>query len=155
MKKTKDQSNQDANEKTPDQRELNIRGELNERFPEDQLRSSAAMAVPKRSDASLTARGVTSPRSFYLTEAEIAALKKDIYKHKTPSLDVAEVLIALSVSVPTNPMAAAVLHKLRDLNGCDMHLTHIPTPGDDSGLRKLGVHLTSDPNFPSRNLFAG
>jgi uncharacterized protein (UPF0371 family) len=85
----------------------------------------------------------------------IAALKKDIYKHKTPSLDVAEVLIALSVSVPTNPMAAAVLHKLRDLNGCDMHLTHIPTPGDDSGLRKLGVHLTSDPNFPSRNLFAG
>jgi len=77
MKKTKDQSNQDANEKTPDQRELNIRGELNERFPEDQLRSSAAMAVPKRSDASLTARGVTSPRSFYLTEAEIAALKKD------------------------------------------------------------------------------
>jgi uncharacterized protein (UPF0371 family) len=34
-----------------------------------------------------------------------------------------------------------------------MHLTHLPTPGDEAGLRKLGVNLTSDPAFASRRLF--
>jgi hypothetical protein len=27
------------------------------------------------------------------------------------------------------------------------------TPGDEAGLRRLGVNLTSDPNFSSKNLF--
>ena len=39
-------------------------------------RYSAAMAAPKTSDASRTAKGDTSPRSVRLTEAEIAALKQ-------------------------------------------------------------------------------
>jgi hypothetical protein len=30
---------------------------------------------------------------------------------------------------------------------------HIPTPGDEAGLRKLGVNLTCDPNFASKDLF--
>ena len=37
---------------------------------------------------------------------------------------------------------------------CDVHITHIPTPGDEAGLRRLGVHLTSDPIFATKNLFA-
>jgi uncharacterized protein (UPF0371 family) len=32
-------------------------------------------------------------------------------------------------------------------------MTHIPTPGDEAGLRRLGVRLTSDPSFLSKNLF--
>jgi len=32
-------------------------------------------------------------------------------------------------------------------------MTHIPTPGDDAGLRKLGVNLTTDTDFATRNLF--
>jgi uncharacterized protein (UPF0371 family) len=31
----------------------------------------------------------------------------------------------------------------------------MPTPGDEAGLRKLGVNLTSEPEFASRHLFAG
>lgn len=84
----------------------------------------------------------------------IAKLKTGLYQHKAPSLDVDEVLIALAVSMPTNPMAQLVLEKLPLLRGCDMHLTHIPTQGDDIGLRRLGIHLTSDPNFPTRNLLS-
>jgi len=34
-----------------------------------------------------------------------------------------------------------------------MHSTHIPTPGDEAGLRRLGLNITSDPNFSSDRLF--
>jgi len=39
------------------------------------------------------------------------------------------------------------------LRGCEVHMTHIPTPGDEAGLRRLGVNLTTDPNFSTSNLF--
>ncbi|MBR4075262.1 MAG: DUF1846 family protein, partial [Lentisphaeria bacterium] len=39
------------------------------------------------------------------------------------------------------------------LKGCEMHISHIPTPGDEAGLRKLGINLTCDPKFASRDLF--
>ena len=29
----------------------------------------------------------------------------------------------------------------------------MPTPGDEAGLRKLGINLTCDPVFASRDLF--
>jgi len=32
-------------------------------------------------------------------------------------------------------------------------MTHIPTPGDEAGMRRMGVNLTSDPNFSTNNLF--
>ncbi|MGD8979719.1 MAG: DUF1846 family protein, partial [candidate division WOR-3 bacterium] len=41
---------------------------------------------------------------------------------------------------------------LKELQGCEVHMTHIPTPGDEKGLRKLGVNLTSDPNFSTNSL---
>jgi len=34
-----------------------------------------------------------------------------------------------------------------------MHLTHIPPPGDEAGLRQLGINVTSEPVFASKNLF--
>jgi uncharacterized protein (UPF0371 family) len=42
---------------------------------------------------------------------------------------------------------------LKELNGCDVHLTHIPSPGDAAGLRKLGVNATSEPEFANKYLF--
>jgi len=85
----------------------------------------------------------------------IADLDRHVLRKKTISLDVAETLIALSVSATTNPTAHLALERLKDLQGCEVHSTHIPTPGDEEGLRKLGVNLTSDPNFSSHSLFAG
>jgi len=69
------------------------------------------------------------------------------------SLDLGETLIALSVSGMFNPTAQAAIEKLPMLRGCEMHLTHIPTPGDEAGLRKLGVNLTSDADFATKSLF--
>jgi len=34
-----------------------------------------------------------------------------------------------------------------------MHSIHMPTPGDEAGLRRLGLNITSDPNFSSKSLF--
>ncbi|MDX1285127.1 MAG: DUF1846 family protein, partial [Draconibacterium sp.] len=80
-------------------------------------------------------------------------LKKEILKGKKVSLDLEETLIALSISATSNPAAQMAVENLVQLKGCEVHLTHIPTPGDEAGLRKLAVNLTSDPDFSSKNLF--
>ena len=79
--------------------------------------------------------------------------KKDVLKGNMMSLDLEETLIALSISATMNPAAGTAIEKLKELNGCDVHLTHIPTPGDGAGLRKLGVNATSDPEFASKYLY--
>ncbi|MDD5270206.1 MAG: DUF1846 domain-containing protein [Candidatus Omnitrophica bacterium] len=86
----------------------------------------------------------------------IKNLKKGVLKasgSKTVSLDLDEALIALSISATTNPAAQGAMEKLQELRGCEVHLTHIPTPGDEAGLRKLGVNLTSEPDFATKSLF--
>ncbi len=84
---------------------------------------------------------------------QIAKLKKGIFKSDTESLDLEEMLIALSISATTNPTAELAMNKLSELRDCEMHMTHIPTPGDEVGLKRLGVNLTTDGKFSSRNLF--
>jgi uncharacterized protein (UPF0371 family) len=89
------------------------------------------------------------------TVNSIGRLKKDILGASAVSMDLEETLIALSISATTSPTAQLAMEQLKSLAGCEMHLTHIPTPGDDAGLRRLGVNLTSDPNFATKNLFIG
>jgi len=83
----------------------------------------------------------------------IAKFKEEISRSKSISLDLEETLIALSISAATDPSARSAMEKLKELRGCDVHLTHMPTPGDEAGLRKLGVNLTSEPNFATKSLF--
>jgi uncharacterized protein (UPF0371 family) len=97
------------------------------------------------------------PDNIHLLPPEIIKsiekLKKEVYCSRNASMDVDEILIALSISAISNPVAAVAMEKLKEFKDCEVHLTHIPTPGDEAGLRKLGVNLTSDPNFSSKNLF--
>jgi uncharacterized protein (UPF0371 family) len=79
--------------------------------------------------------------------------KKDVLRGKMLSLDLEETLIALSISATMNPAAQIAVGKLKELRGREAHLTHIPSPGDEAGLRKLGVNLTSDPDFATKRLF--
>jgi len=83
----------------------------------------------------------------------ISHFKKDVLKGRMVSLDLEETLIALSISATMNPAAQMAVEKLKELSGCEVHITHIPTPGDEAGLRKLGVNLTSDPEFATKFLF--
>ncbi|MHC4111726.1 MAG: DUF1846 domain-containing protein [Planctomycetota bacterium] len=80
-------------------------------------------------------------------------LKKEIMNGKMISLDLEETLIALSISGISNPAAQMAVEHLKELKECEVHITHIPTTGDEAGLRKLGVNLTSDPDFSSKSLF--
>ncbi|HOW67679.1 MAG TPA: DUF1846 domain-containing protein [Candidatus Paceibacterota bacterium] len=83
----------------------------------------------------------------------LSHFKTDVLKGKVTSLDLEETLIALSISAIMNPAAESAIEHLKELNGCDVHLTHIPSPGDAAGLRKLGVNATSQPEFASKYLF--
>ncbi|MCE9616014.1 MAG: DUF1846 domain-containing protein [Lentisphaerae bacterium] len=84
----------------------------------------------------------------------IAGMKRGVFHRKAVSLNLEETLIALSVSAAGNPAAQLAMEQLAALRGRDVHLTHIPAPGDEAGLRRLGVNITSDAVFPSRDLFA-
>ncbi|MEA3493388.1 MAG: DUF1846 domain-containing protein [Candidatus Margulisiibacteriota bacterium] len=85
----------------------------------------------------------------------VSNLKRNVLNMKAVSLDLGETLIALAMSATTNPTAQLAMEKLKEMQGCEVHLTHIPTPGDEAGLRRLGVHITSDPNFSTKSLYAG
>jgi uncharacterized protein (UPF0371 family) len=63
------------------------------------------------------------------------------------------VKMRLLQKIRDNPAAQMAVEKLKELSGCEVHITHIPTPGDEAGLRKLGVNLTSDPEFATKCLF--
>jgi len=84
----------------------------------------------------------------------IARLRGEILGRKEISLNLEETLIALALSSTTNPTAKVAMEQLTKLRGCEMHMTHLPTPGDEKGLRRLGVSLTCDPAFASNKLFA-
>jgi len=97
------------------------------------------------------------PKNIHLLSPNIlksiSYLKSEIFNNKRLSLNLGETLIALSISADFNPSAKVAIEKLKELYGCEMHSTHIPTPGDEAGLRRLGLNITSDPNFSSRSLF--
>jgi len=83
----------------------------------------------------------------------VTYLKKEILHGKMVSLDLDETLIVLAISALSNPAAQMALEKLQMMRDCEVHLTHIPTPGDEAGLRKLKVNLTCDPEYSSKSLF--
>jgi uncharacterized protein (UPF0371 family) len=84
----------------------------------------------------------------------VGSLKTSVFGAKTVSLDLSEVLTCLAINAATNPMAHLALERMGELRGGEVHITHIPTPGDDAGLRRFGTNLTTDPNFASARLLA-
>ncbi len=97
------------------------------------------------------------PDKLYLLPENIidsvTHLKKNILDGKMVSLDVDETLIVLGISALSNPAAKMALENLKHFRDCEVHLTHIPTPGDEAGWRKLKVNLTCDPEYSSKSLF--
>ncbi len=64
-----------------------------------------------------------------------------------------EVLVALGISAAGNPAAKAGVDMLPRLRGAEMHLTHEPGAGDETGLRKLGISVTTDAEATSQGYF--
>lgn len=74
----------------------------------------------------------------------ITDMKKDLLNKKSYSLNVEEIIIALTISSETNPTAEKALKKLKELENCEMHLTHLPKKGDEAGLMRLSMNITTD-----------
>lgn len=83
----------------------------------------------------------------------IQNLKTKHLRNANPRLHTDEILIALSISAATNPTAALALKQLSKLKGAQAHASVILSHVDDSTLRKLGVHLTMEPNLATDKLF--
>ena len=83
----------------------------------------------------------------------IARMKKDILGSRSESLNVEEALIALSISASHNPTAEACLKKLEQLAGSEFHCTHIISKGDENGLRRLKLNITTDAFPTSRGFY--
>ena len=90
----------------------------------------------------------------YIIQA-VSHMKQDILKVGYTSLNLDEALIGLAISSATNPAAQIAMEKLNELRGCEVHMTHMVTPGDQAGLRRLGCRYTSDPYYATNALFTG
>lgn len=75
---------------------------------------------------------------------------KDI-DHAT--LNLQEVIIALSICSVTNPIIAKAFKNLKKLAGCEAHASYIVTNGDKNEFRNLKINLTTEPQFYSNDLF--
>ena len=76
------------------------------------------------------------------------------FKRGQAGLDLSETLITLVVSANRDIYAKRALDCINLLQRCDAHLSHIPTPGDEAGLRRLGLSYTFDPVVATKHLFA-
>lgn len=83
----------------------------------------------------------------------ILKLKKDTLGSKNPVLNLEEILIALSISAATNPTAALAMTKLECLKNFEAHSSNIISQADENIFRKLGIHITCEPEFPTKDLY--
>ena len=82
----------------------------------------------------------------------VYAMKRDDLRGRGISLNLDETLICLAMAATMNTYAKKALNMLPQLRGCESHMSHIPSAGDSSGLRKLGINVTSEPKFPTNNM---
>lgn len=83
----------------------------------------------------------------------IQDLKNKKLKNKIASLNADEILIALSISAVTNPTAQLAYDKLSELKGVQAHATVMLNRRSEQLLRNLEIDVTSDPYYPSENLY--
>ncbi len=83
----------------------------------------------------------------------ILKLKIDILGSRSSVLKVDDVLAALSITAATNTLAEHAMSALPKLRDCEMHSTCMLHSGDEGTLRKMGLRLTTEPEYPSKDLF--
>ena len=85
--------------------------------------------------------------------APISDMKISHLGHRNPRLHSDEVLIALSISAVTNPLAELVLKKLDELRGCDAHFSVILSEEDTKLYNRLGIHVSCEPKYEIKKLY--
>ncbi len=83
----------------------------------------------------------------------IQLLKTQILCNRNPRLHSDEALIALSISANESECANYAMSHLATLRGCEAHSTVILAQVDEDVYRKLGINLTCEPHYNTKNLF--
>ena len=83
----------------------------------------------------------------------IQELKTKHLGGRNPRLHTDEILIALSISAVTNPLAALAMQQLPKLKGAQCHSTVILSQVDVNVLKKLGINYTSEPVYQTKKLY--
>ena len=82
----------------------------------------------------------------------ISKMKRMMGAHDV-SLSLEDVLMALSICAATNPIVETAFNCIPKLRGCDAHSSIILPHADESVLRKLGINITCEAEFPSKDLY--
>ncbi len=94
---------------------------------------------------------------FHLISAQvlepICDLKTRYLQHKNPRLHTDEVLMALTMSALTNPLALQAKEQLPHLAGSDAHFTVILSEEDEMLLRRLGINVSSEAQYETKRLY--
>lgn len=83
----------------------------------------------------------------------VQSLKVNYLGSRNPRLHVDEVLVALSVAAARNRTAAKALSFLPMLKGAQVHCSVILSGTDSSILSRLGIDLTTEPDYENDNLY--
>jgi len=75
---------------------------------------------------------------------EISEMKEFLKDSNNPSMSVDEVLIALASNAVYDRSAKKAVEVIGKLKDCEMHVTVLPSEGDEVGIRLLKINLTSD-----------
>ena len=73
--------------------------------------------------------------------------------HRNPRLHTDEVLMALTISALTNPLAELAQQQLPKLRGCDAHFTVVLSEVDAKLLKKLGIRVSCQPKYETKKLY--
>lgn len=83
----------------------------------------------------------------------IQNLKTEHLGNQNPRLHTDEILLALSICAATNPTADLALRQLSKLRGCEAHASVILSQVDETTMRRLGIHITSEPEYSTDKLY--
>ena len=83
----------------------------------------------------------------------IQEMKTSILHAERTSLNLKEVLTALTISATTDPLAEEALEAISRLEGCRAHCTAILSDNDEKALKTMGIDATSDPEYATNNLY--
>ncbi len=83
----------------------------------------------------------------------IINMKRDVLHSKKPVLDTEEVLIALSISAVAGSNAEIAIEHIENLRDCEAHSNTIIGPTDEMVFKRLGINMTSDPEYATKELF--
>ena len=84
----------------------------------------------------------------------VLKLKINLLGSRSSVLKVDDVLTALYICAAENETAARAVEQLPKLSGCEIHSTKLLYSGDESTIRKLGMNLTCEADFPKKKPLA-